>query len=52
MWPFKKKIKPDYKELVKEDKTLLSKKDVENSHKDFMKETGVLTKLLRRFKKL
>ncbi len=47
-----KKKKPEYSKLIEEDKELLSKKEVEKSHEQFMKETGFLTKLLKRFKKL
>lgn len=56
MWPFKKKkikhYEPEMEDvLIKEDKELLSKKKLEQGNLEFKKEYGILTKLLRRFKK-
>ncbi|MCX8147362.1 MAG: hypothetical protein N3D84_02755 [Candidatus Woesearchaeota archaeon] len=53
MWPFKKKIKPDYKKLVEEDKELMSEEEIEKADEEFREESGfIITRLLKKVKKL
>ena len=56
MWPFdifKKKVKPDYSKLEKEDKELKSQEDLEKMDSEFRDESGeLITKVLKKEKKL
>ncbi|MCX6707819.1 MAG: hypothetical protein NT001_06835 [Candidatus Woesearchaeota archaeon] len=53
IWPFKKKVKPDYGRLEKEDKELKSQEDLDKMDSEFTDEScELITKVLKKQKKL
>ncbi|MFC1755102.1 hypothetical protein ACFL96_17195 [Thermoproteota archaeon] len=53
MWPFKKKIKPDYSKLTEQDKKMSSQEEIDKKDAEFREQSGnLITKVLKKRKKL